>query len=245
MTDKDIGLPGLIFIPGLACDAALWQPQLAAVPAHWRAVVSAVATQEATIQAMAVRLLADHAGPLALCGASMGAMIALEAARQAPGRVRGLAVLGSTARPESDDMRALRLAAIDLFAQGRVREVLTANVPLAFSPQHAPKVVTDLAQRYLAMIERAGAEQLIAQNRAVMARPDARAHLPALTCPLLVLCGQDDQLTPPECSEELAALAPHATLQLLPRCGHMLTWEQPVAVNAALLGWLARVETCG
>ena len=55
---------------------------------------------------------------------------------------------------------------------------------------------------------------------------------------MLVLCGEDDQLTPPERSREIAALVPHAQLQLVPRCGHMLTMEQPQAVNAALDAWL-------
>jgi pimeloyl-ACP methyl ester carboxylesterase len=58
---------------------------------------------------------------------------------------------------------------------------------------------------------------------------------------VLVLCGEDDQLTPPECSREIAALAPGALLHLLPHCGHMLTLEQPAAVNARLLDWLGGI----
>jgi pimeloyl-ACP methyl ester carboxylesterase len=91
------------------------------------------------------------------------------------------------------------------------------------------------------MIGRAGAAQLVAQNRAVIARPNALAHLGRLRCPVLVLCGESDQLTPPERSRELAAAIPGAALALLPRCGHMLTMEQPEAVNARLLDWLGRV----
>ncbi len=71
-----------------------------------------------------------------------------------------------------------------------------------------------------------------------MARPDARGHLPQLRCPVLVMCGEDDQLTPPDHSREVASLVPGAQLVLLPRCGHMLTMEQPEAVSAALRQWL-------
>jgi pimeloyl-ACP methyl ester carboxylesterase len=81
--------------------------------------------------------------------------------------------------------------------------------------------------------------QLVRQNRAVMQRPDARAHLGALRCPVLVLCGDTDRLTPPECSSEVAALVPHTALHWIPSCGHMLTMEKPLLVNAALSGWLA------
>ncbi|MFV3255173.1 alpha/beta fold hydrolase, partial [Klebsiella pneumoniae] len=76
---------------------------------------------------------------------------------------------------------------------------------------------------YLDFVLDAGAERLIRQNRAIMARPDARRHLPQLRCPTLVMCGDADQLTPPDCSQEIAALVPGAELVLVPRCGHMLT----------------------
>jgi len=88
-------------------------------------------------------------------------------------------------------------------------------------------------------VRAAGAAQLIRQNRAVMARADARSWLPQLACPLLVLCGEADRLTPPEHSREIAALVPQARLEVLPGAGHMLTMEQPARVNALLLGWLA------
>jgi pimeloyl-ACP methyl ester carboxylesterase len=188
---------------------------------------------------MAASLLTEHTGELILCGASMGGMLAMEVARQAPARIRGLALLGTSARPEDAATRALREAAIVLFEQGRMDEVLKANLPLAFDASRAADAA--LHQSYLDMIGRAGAAQLVAQNRAVIARPNALAHLGRLRCPVLVLCGESDQLTPPERSRELAAAIPGAELVLLPRCGHMLTMEQPQAVNARLLDWLGRI----
>lgn len=230
----------LVLLPGLATDAALWEAQLAVLPEDWHTVVSDVHTRETTITAMAARLLQEHPGPLVLCGASMGGMIAMEAARLAPQRLHGLALLGTTARPETPEMRGVREAAIELFAKGRVREVLEANVPLAFAPAQAGNAA--LVEAYIAMVERAGAGQLIAQNRAVITRPDARAHLPVLGCPVLAVCGRHDQLTPPELAREIAALVPQAELVELPDCGHMITMEQPGALNAHLLDWLGRLR---
>ena len=232
-------MPHLLLLPGLACDAGMWQGQLDAVPAHLAASVTDVHTRHTTLEAMAAGLLAEHAGELILCGASMGGMLAMEVARQAPQRIRGLALLGTSARPEDAATRALREAAIVLFEQGRMDEVLQANLPLAFDATRAAD--TALHQAYLAMIGRAGAEQLVAQNRAVIGRPDALAHIGGLRCPVLVLCGEGDALTPPDRSREIAAAIPGAELVLLPQCGHMLTMEQAAAVNAHLLRWLARV----
>jgi pimeloyl-ACP methyl ester carboxylesterase len=229
----------LILIPGLACDDTLWQAQLSAVPAPWTACVTDVAQRSHSIGEMAERLLAEHTGPLVLCGASMGGMVAMEAARQAPARIRGLALLGTSARPDTPETRALREQAIGLFEAGRADEVLRANVVFAFDRRHPD--LKALAARYLAMVMGLGAEQLIRQNRAVIARADLRPSLAQLRCPVLVVCGESDSLTPPACAREIAELVPGAELHLLPHCGHMLTMEQPAAVNALLRDWLLRL----
>ncbi len=224
----------LILIPGLAGDAAMWREQLQTL-APWQPRVADVHTREDSIPGMAAALLREHAGPLVLCGASMGGMVAMEAARQAPERIAGLALLGTDARPDSPEMTALREAAIVLFAQGRAREVIEPNIAMAFHPENAPA----LSAAYLEFVLGAGAEQLIRQNRAVIARPGP--HLPRLQCPVLVLCGEADLLTPPERSREIAALVPQAQLVMVPRCGHMLTMERPEVVNAQLRAWLSSV----
>ena len=224
----------ITLLPGLACDAELWRDQAAALAPLRPVRVSDVHTRCATLPLMATTLLAETTGDLLLCGASMGGMLALEVVRQAPQRVRGLALLGSSARPDTPELIKLRSDAITLFEQGRMREVLQANLAFAFDPAHARA----LAPRYLAMIERAGAAQLIAQNRAVMARADQRPLLPRIACPTLVLVGRTDLLAPPALAQEMADAIPGARLEVLVECGHMLTWEQPQRVNALLHDWL-------
>ena len=228
-------MSSLILLPGLAGDATMWQAQLQALAPH-HPVVSDVHARHDSIPAMAAALLARFPGRLVLCGASMGGMVAMEAARQAPERIAGLALLGTSAAPETPDMRQLRESAIELFSQGRVAEVIEPNVAFAFHPSNAQR--RDLVDAYLQFVLAAGAEQLIRQNRAVIARPDARLHLPQLRCPVLVMCGEDDQLTPPEHSRTIAQLAPGARLVMVPGSGHMLTMEQPEQVNRELLAWL-------
>ena len=235
--------PQLVFLPGLACDARIWQSQLAAVadlPFPLKATVSDAHTRHERVETMATAVLAEHEGPLILCGASMGGMVAMEAARQAPERIAGLALFGTNPRPETPDMFRLRESAIGMFERGDARELIEFNANFAFHPSQASDKA--LLRRYVELVLSGGVEQLVRQNRAVMQRPDARKHLGALRCPVLVLCGEGDRLTPPDCSEEIAALVPHAELQILPLCGHMLTMEKPALVNAALVDWLTRLR---
>jgi pimeloyl-ACP methyl ester carboxylesterase len=228
----------VILLPGLACDGELWRDQVPALQAAGHEVrVSDVHTRFGSLPGMAAALLRENPGPLWLAGSSMGGMLALEAFAQAPARVAGIALLGTTARADTPDMVQLRTEAIGLFEQGRADEVILANVAYALheSRHHDDALIHD----YLAMTRRAGASQLIAQNRAVIARRDYRALLPSIACPVLVACGDSDLLTPPERSREIAAALPRARLVLLPRCGHLLTWERPAEVSALLVDWLA------
>jgi pimeloyl-ACP methyl ester carboxylesterase len=230
--------PTLILLPGLASDEALFADipaRLAA--AGWPAqAVTRVHFEHDTLPAMADALLAAHPGPLLLAGTSMGGMVAMHAALRAPGRVRGLALLGTSARADTPELLKLRSDAVVLFEQGRVDEVVRPNVLLAFHPANQRDEA--LVEAYLAMMRRAGGAALARQNRAVMARPDLRAQLPRVACPTLVVCGEADLLTPPEHAREIAAAVPGATLHLLPGAGHLLTMERPAEVAALLAGWL-------
>jgi len=226
----------ILLLPGLASDGTLWRAQVPALRRHGRVHVSDVHARCTALPEMAATLLAEHDGPLVLVGTSMGGILALEVWQQAPQRVLAMALLGSTARADPPEMIKLRCNAIELIEQGRMDELLRANVPFALHPRHArdPALVAD----YLAMVQRAGADQLVRQNRAIMARPDRRPQLPLVRCPVLVACGADDLLTPPEQSEEIAHAVPGARLEVLHECGHLLTLEQPERVNALLDQWL-------
>jgi len=232
--------PTLVLLPGLACDAALWRDQLPALSAARHAPrVSDVHQRHATLPEMARALLAEHAGPLVLIGHSMGGMLALHMHRAAPERIAALALLSSSARADTPELIRLRSDAIVEFEQGRAEDVLRANAMFAFHPRHAQDRAR--VDDYVAQILRIGAAQLIAQNRAVMARADMRPWLAAIACPLLLACGDDDLLTPLEHSREIAQAVPHAQLEVIAQAGHLLPWEQPERVNALLLQWLAAV----
>ena len=88
------------------------------------------------------------------------------------------------------------------------------------------------------MAERTGVDGYIRQQEAIISRPDFRPGLMKIKCPALVLCGRQDQLTPLENSEEMAAAIPGAKLVVVEECGHMSTLEQPEVVNAAMREWL-------
>ncbi len=226
----------IVLLPGLACDAALWREQLPALGAAHRVTVTDVHQRHASLPEMARALLREHDGELVLVGSSMGGMLALHAHREAPHRIRAMALLSTTAQPDTPELIQLRSDAIVEFEQGRAELVLRANAMWAFHPVHA----TDEARvdDYVNQVLRVGAAQLIAQNRAVMARADMRPWLADVRCPVLVACGDADLLTPLALSQEIAQAIPQARLEVIAQAGHLMTWEQPERVNRTLLQWL-------
>jgi pimeloyl-ACP methyl ester carboxylesterase len=230
----------VILLSGLACDAALWQAQVPALSPHCRVQVSDVHFRFDTLPEMAAALRVENPGRHVLVGCSMGGMLALEVQRLAPQQVAAMALLGSSARADTPELIRLRSDAIALFEQGRMDEVLGANVMFAFHPQSRQR--PHLVESYLRLVSRAGAAALVRQNRAVMARIDSRPLLHQVDCPVLVACGDADLLTPVEHSAEICEAIAGARLAIIPGAGHMLTMEQPERVNALLLDWLASLR---
>jgi pimeloyl-ACP methyl ester carboxylesterase len=104
---------------------------------------------------------------------------------------------------------------------------------------HESVLDTALFAQILDMLERSSVAQFEAQITALLGRPDAAPVLPAIACPTLVLTGREDWWSPPEQHAQMAAPIATAQLTVVEHCGHMSTLEQPEAVNAALVQWLA------
>jgi pimeloyl-ACP methyl ester carboxylesterase len=226
-------LPTLL-IGGLYATPRLFFAQL---PALWRLgpVMVADHTRGDDLDDIARRIL-DGAPPrFALAGLSMGGALALSIVRQAPERVERLALLGATARPEPEEGKPFRRAAIEELRAGRLDELVDSSFPVLV---HADKADDDELRATMRDMQRTiGAEAAIRQVEAYMNRPDARPGLAAVAVPTLVLVGDADRLAPPDRAAELAAAIAGARLVTIPRCGHISTLEQPEPVTRALVQW--------
>jgi pimeloyl-ACP methyl ester carboxylesterase len=229
----------LILVPGLNCTRRLFEPQIEAL-SRSRTVLVADNTTDESISAMARRLLADAPERFALAGLSMGGYVALEVLRQAPGRVDALALLDTTARPDTEGSRDSRERLISLAESGRFEQVHSLLWPRLVAP--ARRGDRPLESIVLAMMRDTGPEAFIRQERAIMGRPDSRPDLPALEIPTLVLVGEDDAITPPEHAREMAEMIEWASLVVVKKAGHLTTIEQPEAVTDALKAWLERAD---
>ena len=230
----------LVLVPGLKSDHRLWSPQVARFGARHVIHVPTEALRAGDVEAMAQAALDSSPARFALAGVSMGGYVALAMQRAQPQRITRLALLATSARPDTPEgTRARAESLADAQRSGLAAMTRARLVREFFAP---PPPDGDIATTMVAMAEATGLALLEAQVRACATRPDARPSLAAIDVPVLILCGRDDAVIAPAASHEMAAAVRHARLVELPQCGHNLTLEQPDAVNQALAQWLAANE---
>jgi len=225
----------LVLVPGLMCSARLYGPQVASL---WPFGPVTVADHRHgdTIAAVAARILSAAPPHFALAGLSLGGYIAFAMLRLAPERIGKLALLNTSARPDTPEQTAARHAFISMAEDGRLDEVTEA---LALRFLHRDRQNDETQRRTLRdMAADTGPEAFVRQERAIISRPDSRPLLADIRCPTLVLTGDGDELTPPELAKEIAGGIAGARLVIVPDCGHLSTLDRPEPVNAALAEWL-------
>ncbi len=225
----------ILLIPGLLASARLYEAQ---IPELWRfgPVTIADHTRDDSMTAIARRILVGAPPRFALAGLSMGGYVAFEILRQAPARIARLALLDTTARPDTPEQSVARNEQITLAAAGRLDEVVDAQFVRVVHAEHRGDARLRGIVRQMA--KEVGVEAFARQQRATMDRADSRPGLEAIRIPTLVLVGEGDQLTPPERAGEMAQAIRGARLVTVPGSGHLSTLERPREVTQALIEWL-------
>jgi pimeloyl-ACP methyl ester carboxylesterase len=225
----------IVLVPGLNCSARVYAEQ---IPALWGCgpVTIADHRRDDSVAAIAARILAMAPPRFALAGLSMGGYITFAMMRAAPERVARLALLDTSARPDTPEQSERRHSMIALAESGRFAEVADLLFPVfVHRDRHDDEALRAIVRT---MAEETGPDAFVRQQHAIMTRPDCRPQLASIRCPTLVLVGDGDVLLPPVLSEEIAAGIAGARLVRVPDCGHLSTLEQPQAVNQALVEWL-------
>jgi pimeloyl-ACP methyl ester carboxylesterase len=226
-----------VLVPGLLCSPRLYAEQL---PALWRFGPVSVASHlhDDSIAAIADRFLAWAPPQFALAGLSMGGYLAFEIMRQAGHRVTRLALLNTSARPDSAEQAQRRRDQIAMAQDGQFSEAVDSLYQ--YWVRAARRGDFALHRVIRQMAAETGPESFIRQQTAIMNRPDSRDGLAAIGCPVLVVAGADDDVTSPDRAAEIASRIPQARLVVIPDCGHLSALEQPAAVTRALVDWLTQ-----
>ncbi|MFN3790419.1 alpha/beta fold hydrolase [Massilia sp.] len=249
----DAALPSIVLIHGAQNDHSVWALQSRYLAHHGYAVLavdlpghgrsSGPALDKVEAMADWILALLDAAGVerALLAGHSMGSLIALEASRRAPGRVAGLALLGSTYPMKVSDTllesaRTDEAAAIDM-----------VNIWSHSSIAHKPSCpgpgfsVMGGARRLMQRMSARNPAQLFYTDFAACnAYAQGEAAAGAVRCPTLFVFGKKDVMTPPRSTSLLTGAIKHGRIVKVD-AGHQMMAESPDAVLDALAGFAATI----
>ena len=228
----------LILIPGLLCDHSLWSHQVGFLSRVADCTITDRHMHRDSIGDIAEAIVAEAPARFALAGLSMGGYIALEICRQFGERVDRLALLDTSARADTPAQTVRRESLMARCRDGQFRSVPETLYPLMV---HSDRLTDEtLKAQIVGMALRAGPEVFVRQEQAIIDRIDQVPNLSKISCPTIVICGEQDQLTPLECAEEMALNIRQAELVVVRNCGHMSTMEKPAEVSSVLYDWLAK-----
>lgn len=173
--------------------------------------------------------------PPIVVGNSFGGHVALRIALDRPELVRALVLAGSSGLLERTLVRELELRPSRRWVEERIAELFYDRSKMRRS---------DVDRAHAALTDRENARALVRLSRTAR-RNHLGEQVRRVRCPVLLIWGRDDVITPPEAAEQFLSLLPDARITWLDRCGHAPMIEWPEEFGEALLGFAEELERGG
>lgn len=236
----------IIFLHGVGSDKSVWRPQLDHFGRSRRAIAFDYpgygeselidgATRDDFAAAILTAMEELGIGKAHVCGLSLGGVIAIAMHAAAPERCASLIIADSFAfHPEGQAIHDRSVAASEAMT---MRALAEARSGVLLGDMASPELRAEVIETMAAIdpvAYRLGA--------AAVWLADQRERVAAINVPALIIVGDEDGITPPALSEELARLIPGSLLDRIRAAGHLTNAEQPQAFNLAIESFLS--EQC-
>ena len=239
--------PAVLLIHAFPLNHAMWEPQLAPLSKAFRVLAPDIrgfgASQPAspwTMEEMADELngLLEELGidDCTVAGVSMGGYIALSFWTKYPKRVRRLVLSNTRARADNEAEKSARNDMIVALEENGSSILPDRMLPRLLKPNPLPAVVAKVRR----MIDETSAAAAIHAVMAMRDRPDSSSLLHRMTCPAMVITGEDDVMIRIDDSRAMADAIPGARFARIPNSGHLSSLENPGEFNSVLLDFLRR-----
>lgn len=245
-------LPVVVCLHSLFLDHTMFDDLVAAAAGRFRMVrpdflgqgASPAATGTVTMDDCADDVIAvfDHLGVerVHVVAQSMGGDVAVRVAARRAAAVDRMVLLGSSAREEPPEhLDAFRPIADQVARHGITGDLVDTTTQIMFGQtfRNEPDRVGNITRwrAHFAALPPGLAHAI----RGVIERPSAVELLPTINARTLVISGGEDEVRPPEWSQELVDHIPRAELWTLPTAGHSVILEQPAVVIDRVLAFLS------
>jgi aminoacrylate hydrolase len=247
--------PPLITAAGLGGVGSFWNPQIEAFAPHVQFVLHDhrgtgqssrdLITYSVPQMARDVLELADGLGieRFHFAGHSTGAAIGQEIALRHPDRLLSAVLCSGWARRDPWFSRCFATRAT-LLKEAGPEAYVKAQGLFIFPPWWVSANDAKLAALEATQLAHFPAAEIVLSRIAAITSYGLAEELGAIRTPALVVCADDDHLTPPHMSVDMHRLIPGSELALLPTGGHFNTITRADDFNETVLGWLL-AQTAG
>jgi pimeloyl-[acyl-carrier protein] methyl ester esterase len=221
--------PDLVLLHGWGAGARVWDGLVPELARNFRLHLVDLPGYGASepcapysLDALAGAVAGACPSPVAVCGWSLGAQVALQWALARPAQISHLVLIAATPRFVAGDdwAHGVTAEALAVFERGLVEDAAATLARFI-----ALEALDDTSRVAVTRALRSAAESTpsaiaLAGGLEVLRTTDLRARLPEVTQPVLLLHGARDRVTPPAASAALAALLPNAQRTVIADAGH-------------------------
>ena len=245
--DKGSG-PVVLFLHGFPLSLAMWDEQ-EALASRYRvvrfdargfgqsAVGDSLLTMDRIADDAAVLIEKLRLGPVVLVGCSMGGYAAFSFVRKHAALLRGLVLVDTRAGADTQDARLGRKTLAARVSREGARVAMEAFLPKTVGDT-TKKTRADVVAKLKDVMMATAPQGIVNALHGLAARADSTPTLREIKVPTLVICGEEDVITPPAEAKKLKDGIKGAELVVIPKSGHLPSMETPDVFNALLRSFL-------
>ena len=235
----------VVLLHGLGSSANVWEPQVRVLADRFtllrydlegmgRSPYAGDLSVASWVDDLVAILDANKIAKARFVGHSLGTLILQHFAAKYPERIEKLVFIGVNRAPPEARRQAIKERVAKVRGEG-IDGISDGIVKGGVSPHtfaNKPEVVAFVRE----LLTRQPVEGYARSCEAMGA--SVAADISKIKCPLLVIAGRDDAVSPVANGEGIVAELPHARLVIIEQCGHWHPIEQPAEVTQALAGFL-------
>lgn len=242
----------VVLLHAFPLNADMWRPQLDRVPEGWRLIApdlrgfgpdtnlaggARAPTMDEIAEDVGVLLDELRIDPAVIGGLSMGGYVAFALFRMAPERFSGMILSDTKPQADTPEGRQRRRQMIEVARAGGALAVANQMLPTLLG-ETTMRTRPEVQSQVRGMIQSASVAAISDALEAMMERPDSTRDLARISCPVLVLAGDEDMLTPVAHAEAMQQRITRCRLVVLPGAGHLSNLETPDTFSQAVSDFL-------
>ena len=232
----------LIFVHGFPYDHTMWDAQVEALSSEYFCVTydirglgeSSAGCGQFTMESFVddLEAVVDEMNLVkpALCGLSMGGYISLRTVERMESKFSKLILCDTRSAADNNEGKLKRAAGIKKIDTEGVIPFINEFIPTCFSGSY----MKNYEKQYKEVLSRSQKNDPVGVKGSLLAmlsRTDTTESLKNISIPALIICGEEDTLTPPDVMKEMSHRISHSNYVEISGAGHMSPIEKSTEVS--------------